>query len=271
MRSILADIFRFMFRFSFFKERFYGLHRRLFFPYRLFRGVRKEHVSGNGIHFDLAIDDWIPENLFFLDEYEGEEIRFLESFIREGFVAIDIGANIGLYTLTAARLTGDSGEVIAFEPFTENFQSLQKNVSLNQLKNVRLEKLAIADEMKNIALQYETKESNKGMVSAYGPPGNPAEICLATSLDLYLEDHPVHRIDFIKIDIEGGEYPALMGMRKCLERFAPVLLIEMNETLMSSTGFSTQEIYKLLHKLNYHEERTHAASRLNRLFKKAGG
>src|SRR5262249_36832247 len=78
--------------------------------------------------------------------YEPAETRFVEANVPRGGCVLDIGANIGYYTLLFARAVGPAGRVFAFEPEPENFDLLRQNVRSNGYENVRMENLAVADE-----------------------------------------------------------------------------------------------------------------------------
>jgi FkbM family methyltransferase len=119
-----------------------------------------------------------------------------------------------------------NAQIICFEPFPKNFKSLAKNIALNGLTNVQLEKKAIGDKEGTIDLYYDEEEMNLGMVTTKPLEKGIKEKVTLVSLDSYLKDHPVPRIDLIKIDIEGFEYPALLGMKHTLTTLHPTILIE---------------------------------------------
>jgi len=225
MKIILAKIFRLLFRIEFFKKRYFGIHKRIFNPYNLFKGVIRK-TTFNDLQIILCIDDWIQENLYFLGEYEKAELKVIEKFLKNDSIFIDIGANFGLYTLYASKLIDEKGKIICFEPFSENFKSLTKNVSINNLSNVQLEKIAVGEKENTITLYYDQQEKNLGMVSAKPLERGVTEKVIVVSLDSYLKNESFTRIDLIKIDIEGFEYSALLGMKNILKTFYPSLLIE---------------------------------------------
>lgn len=251
IRSWLADFFKWLFTFSFFRKRFYGIHQRVFFPLQLFKGVQKQILFHGNIQLELAIEDWIQENLFFLGEYENAEFTFLSATLKQGDVVIDIGANIGLYSLFAASKIGAQGKVISFEPFQKNYQALCKNVSLNATNNVELVNLAVAESESEIDLYYDTRQANLGMVSSYLSEHNQHQKVQTISIDKYLQQHPLPKIDFIKMDIEGNEFPALKGMRNTLIQFHPILMIEMDKDIVKSTPYTDSDIILFLQELGY--------------------
>ena len=225
MKNILAIALRCLFRFKFFKSKFYFIHNKLILPNNLFGGVIRK-IRYNDLQIELHIDDWIQENLYFLGEYEVAELKTMKQFLTYDSVFIDIGANIGLYALNASKILDENAQIICFEPFQKNFNSLAKNIALNGLSNVQLEKKAIGDKDGTINLYYNEEEMNLGMVSTKPLEKGITEKVTLVSLDSYLKDHPVPRIDLIKIDIEGFEYSALLGMKNTLTAFQPSILIE---------------------------------------------
>jgi len=251
VRSFLADLFRLLFKISFFRKRYYGIHKRIFNPLHLFRGVVKRIHLNNTIWFDLHIDDWIQENLFFINEYEAGEMKLMKRFLKPGDVFIDIGANIGLHTLFASAIVSNRGMVFSFEPFSENYNLLQHNISLNNASNVVAERIAVSDLKQQIDIRYDTSHANSGMASAYLPGFSQYETVDSISLDEYLFYHQIERVNFIKIDIEGGEYPALSGMRETLKKFNPIILLEINKEILSFTPYAEKDIIDFLKSMGY--------------------
>ena len=135
MRLILAKFFRFLFHFEFFRSKFFGIHQKIFDRFNLFRG-QVDHIKYQDFKLEVKLDDWIQENLFFLGKYEEAELKVVQNILHEGATFVDIGANIGLFSLVASRKVKDQGKVISFEPFPENFNHLEKHLQLNQIKNM---------------------------------------------------------------------------------------------------------------------------------------
>ncbi len=200
---------------------------------------------------ELHLDDWIQQNLYFLNAYEEDELNFVSKKVKEGDTFVDIGANIGLFTLQASKQVGNSGQVIAFEPFTSNFNLLQKNCSLNKYTNVVLNKLAVSENKSKIAIHYNASDANLGMASSYTTDFTNTEMVSAISLDEYLHEKNISKVHFIKLDIEGGEYLALLGMKKTLQHHKPILLIEIEDSILKNTPFKASDIIDFLEELGY--------------------
>lgn len=155
--------------------------------------------------------------------FEATETALLQQLLQSGDTLLDIGANIGYYTLLAARAVGEQGHVYAFEPEPQNFHYLSHNVALNGFQQrVSLQALAASDSNAQQAL-YLCAE-NQGMHRAY-----PSVLCQqaidiqSVRLDDYFTEIP--NIDFIKMDIEGYEYRALLGMTRCIQQQAQLTLL----------------------------------------------
>lgn len=251
IRIILARIFRILFRISFFKKRFFGLYKRIFYPFDLFKGVVMKVKIHNDINLMLHVDDWLQQQLYFFGEYEKAELKMLEKFLMSDSVFIDIGANLGLYSLYASSLMGENGTVVCFEPFSTNYRLLKQNISLNSNLNIRAENMAIGETDGLINLYYDEKDRNLGMVSSDMTEYTHSEAVKAVSLDSYLNGKSFEKIDFIKIDIEGHEYAALLGMKNTLARFHPTLLIEILEEDKPKSNSNKKKIIDFLESFGY--------------------
>jgi FkbM family methyltransferase len=157
--------------------------------------------------------------------YERENQQLLAAHIRPGDVVLDIGANVGFFTLPASRLVGPTGKVIAFEPLSQNVSLLNRHLELNQATNVSVEVAAVG-------LESEARELFVGDTSSGSlfpqDSGLQAEVVRVVSLNDLLDADRLPRVDVIKMDIEGGEYDAIDGMLRLLERDHPTLLIALH-------------------------------------------
>jgi FkbM family methyltransferase len=153
-----------------------------------------------------------------LGGYELEFQRRLAAEIKPGGVFYDIGANVGFYSLLASTLIG-SGRVYAFEPLPANLGYLRKHLELNRLRNVEVLEMAISDKCGTASF---ATESSGGM--GYLEPDGNLSVAIAT-LDALVLAGRIAPPDYIKMDIEGGEFGALLGGRECFSRFKPVLFL----------------------------------------------
>lgn len=218
-------MFKLFFKIPFFKGTYFGFHKRLFKPYNLFEGTIKT-VSFQNVKFELHIEDWIQQNIYFLGAYERAELNLLNRLLSEESVFVDIGANFGLYSLVASQKITNSGKVICFEPFPKNYAALKTNISLNSKSYIISENIALGDKKDELSLYYQPNEKNLGMVSANFMENSKTIEVDVMSLDEYVNENGIDKIDLIKIDVEGFENQVIVGMKKTLELFSPMILIE---------------------------------------------
>jgi FkbM family methyltransferase len=175
-------------------------------------------------------------------EYE-PELRQLLARIRPGDVIIDIGANVGSYTLRCARRTGPGGRVIAIEAMAANAALLERNIAANGLKNVRVVACAIGDKPGRVAL-YSKGHSSSTRLSEGDSFSAVAEAEMITG-DSLIEIHGLTRVDWIKMDIEGAEPAALRGLPRILAEFRPSFLFENNSGAVEMTRLLREARYKM--------------------------
>ena len=157
-----------------------------------------------------SFDRWLYTRLHLLRLMGREEVSFFSHYVKPGMTVVDVGANIGLYSLVFASLVGDSGRVFAFEPSTALFEAARENMALNGKGRIVV--------LENIALGSQPWEA-----VLYKPPFNSGDNRLVPSrrhtsglrvrvsrLDDALP--PGTRIDWIKIDVQGWEVEVLRGM-----------------------------------------------------------
>jgi FkbM family methyltransferase len=250
MKKLLAAGFRQLFRVPALRPTYYGFYKHLFAPRRLFDGVRKTVAYRPGLRLSLHLEDWIQQNIYFLGSYEERGLRFVESFLRPGDVFIDVGANIGVYSLLAAQRVGPGGRVYAFEPVPGTAARLRQQVALNDLTNITVEEMAVSDAPGTVPI-YLPPAGNSGMASlhAYTDELRAPVVVAATTLDAYTHGWPAVRL--VKMDIEGAEWLALQGMQQLLATQRPALLLELEPTILGSMGHSAAAISEWLAALGY--------------------
>lgn len=142
-----------------------------------------------------------------------EELPLVEKLVEPGMQILDIGANIGLYTLLLARLTGEAGHVFAFEPEPNLFSVLCENCAANNAVNVTPFQCAAGDANGRATFQRATFNSGDNRLGGSKPGAQSIEVEVAR-LDEVLT---VPTVQFIKLDVQGHELAALTGMDRLLE------------------------------------------------------
>ncbi|MGH0029495.1 MAG: FkbM family methyltransferase [Myxococcota bacterium] len=178
--------------------------------------------------------------------WEPIETHWFVQSLRPGDVVVDVGANVGYYTLIASRLVGETGRVYAFEPDPESFALLTRNVRESGLDNVVLEQKGVSDRAGTLELYLS--ESNRGDHRIFQPEGESRRTIEVESVAL--DDYFAGRhaeVDFVKIDTQGAELLILRGMREILagnDRL--VLAVEYAPKLLREFGFDALELLDLL-------------------------
>jgi FkbM family methyltransferase len=195
-------------------------------------GARDVRISGwRGIEFIApSLRESVGFYLLVDGVYESELLGFILRKLQPeaaGAVFVDVGANIGSFTLPVAKSLGAGGRVIAIEPSPTIFPYLKRNVDLNGLSNISLAQCAASDTDLQEVPFYEAPIDNFGMGSL-GAQFNGESIPVITrTLDSILSEHGVDRVTLIKVDVEGFEMGVFKGAEKLLNGpDAPLIVFE---------------------------------------------
>jgi FkbM family methyltransferase len=167
----------------------------------------KRWIVGSGVHG------------YWLGSYEWDKRRLFEDVLREGAVVLDVGANVGFYSLLASQIVGPTGRVFAFEPLPRNARYLHAHLRLNKIQNVTVLECAAWDASGTVQFQ-EAADASQGSVT----PEGLLQV-RALSLDDFAEECQVKSLDVLKMDIEGGEVRALRGAQGLLRGSSPVVFL----------------------------------------------
>lgn len=160
--------------------------------------------------------------------YEPDVMIHIQRTVREGWTAIDVGANVGAITIILSKLTG-SGRVVAFEPGAVNFDYLVRNIADNELSNVTPVRAAVGAANGTAQLVYDPAFAGGAYIGT--SPRTATEttgVVDVVSLDSWLATQDLAKVDFIKIDVEGFELEALRGAERVIREHQPDLVIEYN-------------------------------------------
>ena len=163
----------------------------------------------------------ITVNLLMHGVWERFQTKLFKDLIHEGMVVVDIGAHIGYYTLLAAERVGKKGAVFAFEPDESNYDLLIKNIKQNEYSNVIPVKKAVTSSTGTVKLFLDARESGEHSIVGR-KRGQKAVLVDSVALDDFLNAD--YAVNVIKMDIEGAEMAALLGMSKVMAR-SPKLVV----------------------------------------------
>lgn len=187
------------------------------------------------------IGDIVTE-LLFKGVHEPTTTKVFNKILKAGDSVIDVGANIGYFTLLASKIVGWRGMVYAFEPSADNVRELYKNLELNKAENVRVYRLAIGDTNGNITLYTSSKESARhSLIRTNEHDGN--ETVQIIPLDKLMID----KVRLLKSDTEGNELAVLKGAKDTILRNKNiVLIVEINKDMLDACGIAIDTLWNYI-------------------------
>ncbi|MEO8649950.1 MAG: FkbM family methyltransferase [Acidobacteriota bacterium] len=178
------------------------------------RGIRK-NIGGAAL--------WLPSRLsrFYTSDYEPETVSFLRDTLKVGQSFIDIGAHIGLFSVLAGKLVGETGKVISFEPTEISREALKDVIAANRLENIiEVRSEAVSDRC-GTSLFFDSGKTMSVTNSLVENESNERSIDVKTvTLDSVVANSKLEP-DCIKIDVEGAELAVLLGAEEIFRRFRP--------------------------------------------------
>jgi len=199
------------------------------------------------MEMELFLYDSPAFNNFLKDNpHEAGEVKFLELIAREGMHAIDIGANIGITTVAIAKRIRRGGKLYSFEPLPEYSNILKENVSSNGLENVKVYELAVTDQVGRAP--FYQKELSSGIVFEEG--AKKFEVP-TTTIDRFLTEEKIGRMDLINMDCEGSELLVLRGAEETLSKNKVKIFCEIHHDFLKQLGQSVEDIVQYLQVLEF--------------------
>jgi FkbM family methyltransferase len=176
--------------------------------------------------------------------YEASELAFVQRHVGRGQTALDIGANIGLFSVTMADAVGPQGRVYAFEPLQQNLALLERSIRENRMEErIILRRVLVGDEAgerRLVSLSLGEGALNSGGAYLHGgEPVRPGHTLYAVPMVTLDAEDFQSRVSFIKIDVEGAEPLVFRGGKRLLTRDRPVVLCEINPRGLETVGGCT--------------------------------
>lgn len=218
---------------------------RVVLPLPAFRGV-----------FEMDLRSHVTRNLL-LGHFEGAFLPLIEAALDQvqgQGDAVDVGANVGLYTVLCARLLGDRGRVLSVEPAPAALSLLQTNIARNRLSNVTVFAGAVSDQAGSATLHVppgnEEYASLGGVTHPSAPQASSRAAVPTETLDALVRRDGL-RPCFVKIDTEGAEGLVLGGATEVLQQHRPILLCELDDRLLPNLSCTSIAVRQLLRRHGY--------------------
>jgi FkbM family methyltransferase len=204
--------------------------------------------SGPSIYVDPS--EHLSLLIYYLGTFEPYCLPHLRRYATKGTTVIDVGANIGVYTLESAVIVGPDGGVISIEPAPPHVSAIKSNLQINNLGNVHVIEAAVSDAPGQATLTLP-KGANLGMFTLGGAPTDLSFSVKLRTIDSIVAERCPRRISVIKMDIEGSEYRALLGAERTITTYHPAILIELNDLALGACGSSSTRVKSLLQDWGY--------------------
>ncbi len=203
-------------------------------------GTRFATVHGYRMELDLI--DHI-QRMIYLGAFERWETGAFRRLLRPGMCCVDVGANVGYFTLLAARRVGPTGKVFSIEPSPYAADRLNRTLDDNKISNVRIERCGLGRSRGEVIL-YDAIVGNHSP-TMLGDPGSSGRMVTLRTLDECMLEWAIDRIDLLKVDVEGYEPDVFAGAKRVLsEGRVRAILCEFNSHWLTRAGTSSREVYR---------------------------
>jgi len=231
-----------------------------FYNYRIFRrqflDLTKDRILIiNGYPFSIIPNDkGISEELLMFRTHEPLSTKLLFRLLEKGMYCLDLGSNIGYYACLESNVVGKNGKVIAIEPSPINFKYLEKNTNLQKFHNITTFNFACGDKDGKINLGISDRSNWSRVLTndlVDSPPDKVVQTVnvLLRKIDSFLDEQPIKKLDFLRMDVEGYESNIIEGCKKTLEKYKPLIHMEIHLFLVGIE--KTKQLLKTLQNYGY--------------------
>ncbi len=224
------------------------------------RSFRDVIALPDGRKFYITTISPVKRHLFFTNKYEERDTQIIMRLLKDGDYFFDIGSNFGWYSIAVCDVVAPKGRVVAFDMVPELMAEFKRNIDLNNANNmITVENIALGDHEGVVDYLYSSdtemgnfqpemlKDGSKEISTSALKHGHAR----MTTLDQYVTERAILRIDCMKIDIDGAEVPLLRGARTTLATLQPAIVIEVSERGQQAQGHTCREIFEELAQHGY--------------------
>jgi FkbM family methyltransferase len=189
-----------------------------------------EAVISAGVAKGLRINGEHGFPGYVLGTTEPEQQIWLSEHVREGDVVYDIGANIGFFALLCGKLTGEIGQIEAFEPNPICANACRRNMNLNGFSHVQVHEIALSNSEGNVSFTFPEHSTALGKIAKNESQGEegPAFAVRTATLDNYISGNNLRPPNLLIIDVEGHEIEVLKGAHNTIKEYRPIINCEVH-------------------------------------------
>jgi FkbM family methyltransferase len=241
-----------------------------FFPVNVLEGLARSNPSSLKYRLasaglrqrDVAIRNGVAQGLKFnagescpelaLGTYEVPIQKIFAQYLKAGDTFYDIGANVGFFSIIAAKLVGDTGKVYAFEPGEGNAKSVRHNAQLNNFSQIEVIAKAVSHTSGSGQLLLAKYSGGHTLAVADAPPDLAGEVTVdLVAIDDLIAQNKIKPPNFVKVDVEGAELDALKGMTETIKTYQPTVIYEVDDGDRTAYERKYQELADFFEGLNY--------------------
>lgn len=206
-------------------------------------------VKALGFIWKLDITRYLDRGILENGVFEPYSTALVKDLIKPGMVVADIGANFGYYTLQFGRLVGKSGYVYAFEPVDRYRIRLLEHLKMNNIINVEVIDKALSNKQGKAKISVGECSGTFHWCSQQKP--EEVREVLITTLDTFVEERKIRKLDFLKVDLDGHEPMFLEGAQNTLNNFRPIILTEISQESLYAAGSTAWDFVNKLEHFGY--------------------
>jgi FkbM family methyltransferase len=206
--------------------------------------VKTRLKNGSGIYVDLR--SAVSRGIYSKGEFDPLVFKAIASELRASDILLDVGSNVGVYSIQSLEIVGTSGNVHAFEIDPRPLRCLELSKKRFHYDNLHIHSTAVGSAIGKVQLNQDHECGNSQVSLVDGGTQVPM-----VSLDTWMASNGVDRVNVIKIDVEGFELEVLKGAQEILARNKPSLIIEADDRLLSRTGASVEMLTGYLSSFGY--------------------
>lgn len=213
-----------------------------------FRNGIKTEISGISLRLPFRF------YRYYESDYEIDNVTFFKKNVKQKDIVIDVGAQIGLMTKLFADLVGEHGKVYSFEPTPQTYNVLKDTIKINAIDKIVFPiQKAVSD--KNGTAIFNVSDVDIDAANSLSSfnrnhPTSGIEVKV-TSVDEFVKEMSIDKINFLKIDAEGAEHFVLLGAKKTLEIHKPIINLALHPVALNNFNSSLKGIYDFVNSINY--------------------
>lgn len=211
------------------------------------------HTNINGYALLVLANEDVGRTILYDRKFEDADVRFLANAIPDDAVCVDVGANVGYFTMLFAKLS-PRGNVYAFEPLQLNGSLLRASAALNRYDNIEIFEVAMGDATGETSLTQSSDGAYSSIIDTKRAPAERTVTVGLTTLDHFVESKGIFRIDVLKIDVEGAETLVVAGGARTLQdasRRPRIILMELCEKNLEVFGSTSKNLLDTMASFGY--------------------